>query len=104
MTFRSIVIPFTTTVLNLLSVGAAYAVLVLIFQQGDLRSLLGLHVDRRRYLLAATIPARDPVECSRTTPGCALQPCARWGRVPDFRAPMVADALLYAHGGSWSPD
>jgi RND superfamily putative drug exporter len=41
VTFRSIVIPFTTIVLNLVSVGAAYGVLVLIFQQGHLRSLLG---------------------------------------------------------------
>jgi RND superfamily putative drug exporter len=41
VTFRSIVIPFTTIVLNLLSVGAAYGVLVLIFQQGHLHSLLG---------------------------------------------------------------
>ena len=40
-TFRSIVIAFTTIVLNLLSVGAAYGVLVLIFQQGHLQSLLG---------------------------------------------------------------
>jgi len=41
LTFRSIVIPFTAIVLNLLSVGAAYGVLVLIFQQGHLQSLLG---------------------------------------------------------------
>ncbi len=40
VTFRSIVIPLTTIVLNLLSVGAAYGVLVLIFQQGHLQSLL----------------------------------------------------------------
>jgi len=41
LTFRSIVIPLTSIVLNLLSVGAAYGVLVLIFQQGHLQSLLG---------------------------------------------------------------
>jgi len=41
VTFRSIVIPLTAVVLNLLSVGAAYGVLVLIFQQGHLHSLLG---------------------------------------------------------------
>jgi len=40
VTFRSIVIPLTTVILNLLSVGAAYGVLVLIFQQGHLRLLL----------------------------------------------------------------
>ena len=41
VTFRSIVIPLTAIALNLLSVGAAYGVLVLIFQQGHLQSLLG---------------------------------------------------------------
>ncbi len=41
VTFRSIVIPLTAIALNLLSVGAAYGVLVLIFQRGHLHSLLG---------------------------------------------------------------
>ena len=41
LTFRSLVIPVTAIVLNLLSVGAAYGVLKLIFQDGYLRSLLG---------------------------------------------------------------
>jgi RND superfamily putative drug exporter len=41
VTFRSLVIPATAIVLNLLSVGAAYGVLVWIFQDGHLQSLLG---------------------------------------------------------------
>ena len=41
VTFRSIVIPIKAIVLNLLSVGAAYGVLVLVFQDGRLESLLG---------------------------------------------------------------
>jgi uncharacterized membrane protein YdfJ with MMPL/SSD domain len=41
VTFRSIVIPMTAIVLNLLSVGAAYGVLKLVFQDGYLRSWLG---------------------------------------------------------------
>ena len=41
VTFRSIVIALKAIVLNLLSVGAAYGVLVLIFQQGHLQSVLG---------------------------------------------------------------
>jgi uncharacterized membrane protein YdfJ with MMPL/SSD domain len=40
ITFRSIVIPAVTIILNLLSVGAAYGVLVLVFQKGNLESLL----------------------------------------------------------------
>jgi RND superfamily putative drug exporter len=39
--FRSIVIPIKAIVLNMLSVGAAYGVLVLIFQDGFGRGLLG---------------------------------------------------------------
>lgn len=41
VTFRSIVIPAKAIVLNLLSVAAAYGVLVWIFQDGHLESLLG---------------------------------------------------------------
>ena len=40
-TFRSVVIPVKAIILNLLSVGAAYGVLVWIFQEGHLESLLG---------------------------------------------------------------
>jgi uncharacterized membrane protein YdfJ with MMPL/SSD domain len=40
VTFRSVVIPLTAIALNLLSVGAAYGVLVLVFQRGNLESLL----------------------------------------------------------------
>jgi RND superfamily putative drug exporter len=43
VTFRSIVIPIKAIVLNLLSVGAAYGVLVWIFQDGHLQGLLGFH-------------------------------------------------------------
>jgi uncharacterized membrane protein YdfJ with MMPL/SSD domain len=39
--FRSIVIPLKAIVLNLLSVGAAYGVLVFVFQYGHFESLLG---------------------------------------------------------------
>jgi uncharacterized membrane protein YdfJ with MMPL/SSD domain len=42
-TFRSIVIPLKAILLNLLSVGAAYGVVVWIFQKGHLESFLGFH-------------------------------------------------------------
>jgi uncharacterized membrane protein YdfJ with MMPL/SSD domain len=45
ITFRSIVIPIKAILLNLLSVGAAYGVLVWIFQQGHLQGLLGFHAN-----------------------------------------------------------
>jgi len=43
LTFRSIVIPIKAIVLNLLSVGAAYGVLVWIFQDGHLEGVLNFH-------------------------------------------------------------
>ncbi len=43
LTFRSVVIPLVSIVLNLLSVGAAYGVLVWIFQDGHLQGALGFH-------------------------------------------------------------
>jgi uncharacterized membrane protein YdfJ with MMPL/SSD domain len=43
VTFRSIVIPIKAIVLNLLSVGAAYGVLVWVFQDGHLEKALGFH-------------------------------------------------------------
>jgi uncharacterized membrane protein YdfJ with MMPL/SSD domain len=43
VTFRSIVIPIKAIALNLLSVGAAYGVLTLVFQDGHGASLLGAH-------------------------------------------------------------
>ena len=43
VTFRSIVVPLTAIALNLLSVAAAYGVLVWVFQDGHLQGLLGFH-------------------------------------------------------------
>jgi uncharacterized membrane protein YdfJ with MMPL/SSD domain len=43
LTFHSLVIPLTAIVMNLLSVAAAYGVLVWIFQDGHLQGLLGFH-------------------------------------------------------------
>jgi RND superfamily putative drug exporter len=43
VTFRSIVIPTTAVLLNLLSVGAAYGLLVLVFQHSWAEGLLGFH-------------------------------------------------------------
>ena len=47
VTFRSIVVPIKAIVLNLLSVGAAYGVLVWVFQQGHLRGRARLPQQRR---------------------------------------------------------
>ena len=60
-TFRSIVIPIKAILLNLLSVGAAYGVLVLVFQDGRGESLLGFTSNGGVDLVAAAVPVRDPV-------------------------------------------
>jgi putative drug exporter of the RND superfamily len=41
--FRSVAVPAKAAVLNLLSVGAAYGVLVMVFQWGWAKDLIGLH-------------------------------------------------------------
>jgi RND superfamily putative drug exporter len=41
--FRSFLIPLTAAVMNLLSIGAAFGILVAVFQWGDLGSLIGLN-------------------------------------------------------------
>jgi RND superfamily putative drug exporter len=43
VTFRSLVIPIKAIVLNLLSVGASYGILTLVFQDGHGEKLLGFH-------------------------------------------------------------
>jgi uncharacterized membrane protein YdfJ with MMPL/SSD domain len=43
LAFGSLVVPLTAILMNMLSVGAAYGVLVWIFQQGHLQGLLGFH-------------------------------------------------------------
>ncbi|HTT94563.1 MAG TPA: MMPL family transporter, partial [Solirubrobacterales bacterium] len=43
VSFRSLVIPLTAIGLNLLSVGAAYGIVVWVFQDGHLEGLLGFH-------------------------------------------------------------
>jgi RND superfamily putative drug exporter len=45
VTFRSIVVPVKAIVLNLMSVGAAYGVLALVFQRHWAQGLLGFHSD-----------------------------------------------------------
>jgi RND superfamily putative drug exporter len=53
VTFRSLVIPLTAIVLNLLSVGAAYGLLIMIFQWGHLEGLLGY---RSNHAITAWLP------------------------------------------------
>ena len=42
MVFRSILVPLKAAIMNLLSIGAAYGVIVAVFQWGWLKGLVGL--------------------------------------------------------------
>ena len=61
VTFRSIVIPIKAIMLNLLSVGASYGLLKLVFQDGHGEKLLGFESNGAITSLAPAVPLRDPV-------------------------------------------
>ena len=61
LTFRSLVIAATAVALNLLSVGAAYGILVAVFQHGWLAGVARLPDERRDRQLAAAVPLRRPL-------------------------------------------
>ena len=81
VTFRSIVIPIKAIVLNLLSVGAAYGVLVLVFQDGRGETLLGFKSIGGDHVVAAAVPVRGPVRPLDGLPRVHPQPDPR-GRRP----------------------
>ena len=75
VTFRSIVVPIKAIVLNLLSVGASYGALTLIFQHGWLHKQLGFETPGFVVALAAAVPVRDPVRPLDGLPRVHPQPC-----------------------------
>ena len=80
-TFRSIVIPIKAILLNLLSVGAAYGVLVLVFQHGVGQDLLGFDSTGGDHRVAAAVPVRGPVRAVYGLPRVHPQPGARGVRL-----------------------
>ncbi len=78
--FRSIVIPLKAIALNLLSVGAAYGVLVWVFQYGQPRGPARLRVDRRHHRLAPAVPVRAAVRPLDGLPRVHPEPGPRGGR------------------------
>ena len=84
--FRSIVVAAKAIVLNCLSVAAAYGILVLVFQHGIGKGLLGLQLHRRRLAGDPAAPVRDPVR--------PLDGLPRVHRQPDPRAvPAWSDTM-----------
>ncbi len=94
VTFRSIVIPLKAIILNLLSVGAAYGVLVLIFQDGRLESVLGFESIGGVTSLATALPLRRPLRHLDGLPRAHPEPRARSLRrrhcQPIGRSPMAS--------------
>ena len=76
VSFRSVVIAIKAIVLNLLSVAAAYGVLVLVFQHGWGAVHSGLRLLRRRDGLASGVPVRDPLRALDGLPRVHPQPRA----------------------------
>ena len=74
VTFRSVVVPVKAIVLNLLSVGASYGVLTLVFQHGWLHEEARLRDPRVRRRLAPVVPVRDPVRAVDGLPRLHPQP------------------------------
>ncbi len=100
VTFRSIVVPIKAIVLNLLSVGAAYGVMTLIFNQGVGKELLGFeHTGPRFHPLPRPRARRRGHEDRGRGPGrdqehrrCRDRRRGRDGRrVRDLRDPLVHD-------------
>ena len=77
VTFRSVVIAVKAVVLNLLSVAAAYGVLVLVFQHGWGKGLLGFDYTGGGSSLPADLPVRDPVRALDGLPRVHPQPHPR---------------------------
>ena len=78
--FRSLVVPAKAIVMNLLSVGAAYGLIVLVFQEGgpgigeDDRGLPGVPAGGRDRGVAAAVPVLDPVRFVDGLPRLPDQP------------------------------
>ena len=73
--FRSVLLPLASIVLNLLSVGAAYGVITLVFQDGFLHGLLrGYTPERRHRAVGAAVHVRALVRTEHGLPRLHPQP------------------------------
>jgi hypothetical protein len=80
VTFRSIVVPIKAIVLNLLSVGAAYGILTLVFQDGPRGEAARLHSVGGIAPWLPAVPVRDPVRALDGLPRVRPEPDPRGGR------------------------
>ena len=77
LAFRSIAIPLTAIAVNLLSVGAAYGILVLVFQKGVGAEPAGLHPGRAHRRVDPDLPVQRAVRALDGLPGVPAQPDPR---------------------------
>ena len=77
LAFRSIAIPLTAIAVNLLSVGAAYGILVLVFQKGVGADLLGFTQVERIDAWVPDLPVQRAVRALDGLPGVPAQPHPR---------------------------
>ena len=99
VTFRSIVIPLTAIALNLLSVAAAYGVLVWIFQDGHLQ-LSTISLERGGRDVAAAVSVRDPLRALDGLPRVHRQPDQGARRRGMSNADAVATGIRTTAGRS----
>ena len=69
--FRSLVIPVKAIIMNLLSVGAAYGLLVVVFQKGSGGGPVRLPADRRHRPVDTAVPVLHPVRVCQWTTTCS---------------------------------
>ena len=96
LAFGSVLLPIKAVLMNLVSIGASFGVVVWVFQEGHLADLLRLHVDR---LHRADQPDPRCWPCSSGWPPttrCSCSPgCARSGTAPATTPPSVAAGLQH---------
>ena len=77
LAFRSLVVPLKAILMNLLSVGATYGLLVLVFQQGYLNGLLRVPAGTDDRRLGAALPVLRAVRPQHGLPRLPAQPDPR---------------------------
>ena len=74
--FRSVLVPLKAALMNLLSIGAAYGVVVAVFQWGWGKSLIGLERDGADRLVRADVHVRHRCSGCRWTTRCSCCPAS----------------------------
>ncbi len=77
LAFRSIVVPLKAIMMNLLSVGAAYGLLVLVFQKGYLHGFFGFQPDADDRELDPDLPLLRALRAQHGLPRLPAQPHPR---------------------------